>query len=123
LTPYQLLRKNDFALYFGANYTHPRNYALQFQQLGFGSTHALSSRMTTPDKRISRNRNQRDWREICEEVLKEKNSERVDDLLDELLDVLERRSLHGGGGHRIETSQETLPEPRFGEYFAKLGIV
>jgi hypothetical protein len=120
LPPYRLLRKNDFALYFGANYTQCRNYALQFQQLSFGSVHALSVGMTKPEER---HRIQRDWREICEEVLKEKNSERIDDLLDELLDVLERRSRHGGPGHPMRASRGTVPEPRFGEYFAKLGIV
>lgn len=31
----------------------------------------------------------RDWRELCEEILKSKDTECVDDLLEELLDVLE----------------------------------
>lgn len=33
--------------------------------------------------------NRRDWREICEEVLKEEDSERTNRLLEELLHVLE----------------------------------
>jgi hypothetical protein len=68
-------------------------------------------------------RKPREWREICEEVLKERSSERVDDLLAELLDVLERRSRPGGSGHRMRASLETVQEPRFGSYFAKLGII
>jgi hypothetical protein len=35
--------------------------------------------------------NQRDWREICMEVLAERNTERVNVLLEELLDALDRR--------------------------------
>jgi hypothetical protein len=35
--------------------------------------------------------NRRDWREICEEVLRERSPERVSRLLEELLDVLETR--------------------------------
>ena len=34
----------------------------------------------------------RDWRELCEEILKSKDTECVDDLLEELLDVLEERA-------------------------------
>jgi hypothetical protein len=34
----------------------------------------------------------RDWRELCEEILKAKDTECVDDLLEELLDVLEERA-------------------------------
>lgn len=33
----------------------------------------------------------RDWREICEEVLRERSPEHVNRLLEELLDVLETR--------------------------------
>jgi hypothetical protein len=33
----------------------------------------------------------RDWREICEQVLREKDAGRVNALLEELLDVLEER--------------------------------
>ena len=33
----------------------------------------------------------REWREICEEVLRETSTERVNDLLEELLDALETR--------------------------------
>ena len=40
--------------------------------------------------------NSRGWREICEEVLREKRTERVNALLEELLDVLEERErAHG----------------------------
>jgi hypothetical protein len=35
--------------------------------------------------------NQRDWREICEQVLEEKNSERLNKLLAELLTALDER--------------------------------
>ena len=34
----------------------------------------------------------RDWREICVEVLQEKNTERVSALLEELLEALEERA-------------------------------
>lgn len=33
----------------------------------------------------------RDWREICEDVVRESSSERVNALLEELLDALENR--------------------------------
>jgi pyruvate dehydrogenase complex dehydrogenase (E1) component len=33
----------------------------------------------------------RDWREICEEILRESSSERVNVLLEELLNALEKR--------------------------------
>ena len=32
----------------------------------------------------------RDWREICEDVLREKSQERLEDLLQELLDALDK---------------------------------
>jgi hypothetical protein len=35
--------------------------------------------------------NQRDWREICVEVLLERDTHRVNALLEELLEALERR--------------------------------
>jgi hypothetical protein len=35
---------------------------------------------------------ERDWRKICEEVLRETSSERLNDLLEELLDALENRT-------------------------------
>jgi hypothetical protein len=35
--------------------------------------------------------NRRDWREICQEVLTETRTERLNALLEELLDVLEER--------------------------------
>ena len=34
----------------------------------------------------------RDWRELCEEILKSKDTDCVDDLLEELLNVLEERT-------------------------------
>lgn len=34
----------------------------------------------------------RDWREICEEVLKEKKKEKVETLLEELTQALDRRA-------------------------------
>ncbi len=36
--------------------------------------------------------NRRDWRELCEEILKSKDTDCVDDLLKELLDVLDERA-------------------------------
>jgi len=36
--------------------------------------------------------NRRDWRELCEEILKSKDTDCLDDLLKELLDVLEERA-------------------------------
>jgi hypothetical protein len=44
--------------------------------------------------------NQRDWREICEEVLSEKNSDRLSALLNELLEALEARDRKPGQGPR-----------------------
>jgi hypothetical protein len=34
----------------------------------------------------------RDWRKLCEEILKAKDTDCVDDLLEELLEVLEERA-------------------------------
>jgi hypothetical protein len=39
--------------------------------------------------------NRRDWREICEDVLRERNPEKVNALLDELATALEERSRKG----------------------------
>ncbi|MGC2196542.1 MAG: hypothetical protein WA628_17850 [Terriglobales bacterium] len=36
--------------------------------------------------------NDRDWRAICEEVLREKNRDHIDALLEELLEALEERA-------------------------------
>jgi len=44
-----------------------------------------SLRMTSSDKR--------DWRQICQEVVQERNPEKMDALLAELLDILEERSI------------------------------
>jgi hypothetical protein len=33
----------------------------------------------------------RDWREICEDVLREKSQERLEELLQELLDALDKK--------------------------------
>jgi len=37
--------------------------------------------------------NQRDWREICKEVLRENDPDKVNGLLAELLDALEERAI------------------------------
>ena len=41
-------------------------------------------------------RNRRDWREICVEVLREKQSNRLNELLEELLEALEDRAQKHG---------------------------
>ena len=41
---------------------------------------------------------QRSWREICEELLKEKQTEKVDALLEELAQALDRRALERNPG-------------------------
>lgn len=41
-------------------------------------------------------RNRRDWREICDEVLREKQTNRVNELLEELLEALEDRARKHG---------------------------
>jgi hypothetical protein len=38
---------------------------------------------------------QRDWRKICEEVLKERKTEKVNTLLEELVQALDRRAREG----------------------------
>jgi hypothetical protein len=49
--------------------------------------------------------NRRDWREICEEVLTEKDQDRLNALLQELLEALddrERMRSPGTSGSRVE---------------------
>jgi hypothetical protein len=40
-------------------------------------------------------RDQRDWRQICDEVLREQNPDKLNALLAELLEVLEERAVTG----------------------------
>jgi hypothetical protein len=74
--------------------------------------------------RFANKGNRRDWREICDDVLKEKSAQRVDELLDELLDVLEERAGRGGGPtQRMESPMALGPErPLFGFFFGRLGL-
>jgi len=50
--------------------------------------------------------NQRDWRKICEEVLRENNPDKVNVLLAELLDALEERAIR---------SSKDLPNSKGGQ--------
>jgi hypothetical protein len=49
----------------------------------------------------------RDWREICEELLQERDTERVTELLEELLDALDERERTAG--HQPEIKPESQP--------------
>jgi len=46
--------------------------------------------------------NHRDWREICEEVLKEKKKEKMETLLSELAQALDRRARDGDPDTRMK---------------------
>lgn len=44
--------------------------------------------------------NRRDWREICEQVVREKDSTRLNTLLEELLEALEEHARNRDPGRR-----------------------